>query len=79
MLRRILKKLSSENGSATLFVTVVMLFFVVVLTTWLFRIRSEAIEQDKQIEIIQQEYNSNTQNIDDIYKETVDKLNNGNT
>ena len=76
MAKKILKKMRSENGSATLFVAVVMLFFVVVLSTWLIRIRSEAVEQNKQIEIIQQEYNSNTQNIDDIYKQTVDRLEN---
>ena len=67
-----INKLKREKGSVTLFVLIAMIFFLVVLFTWYSSAKNKLIEQEKEIKIIQNEYN--TEGIDQKYSDTISNL-----
>ena len=65
-------KQKREKGSVTLFVLIAMIFFLVIIFTWFASVKNKLIEQEKEIKIIQNEYNAS--DIDQKYSETVNNL-----
>lgn len=64
-MRKIADRIKNNKGSITLFVLIAMIFFLIFALTMYVQINSKKSAQMKEIEKIQEEYNST--NIDEIY------------
>ena len=62
-----INKGKSEKGSITLFVVIAMMFFSIILLTGFIGIKNKLIEQDKKIQVIQNEYQATS--MDQKYRE----------
>ena len=58
-----------ENGSITMFVIVIMVFFILALTGMFLAIKNKENSMEKDLEQIQQSYGQNTNNITEVYQE----------
>ncbi len=72
MNNKIIYKLKNQKGSVTLFVLIVMIFFLIILVSLFANTKTKIIEQEKQIAIIQKEYE--TENINQTMKHKYDEI-----
>lgn len=72
-LKSLTKTMKSEKGAITLFVVVLLLFFLIALITNYVGMQNKIREQEKQIKMIQSEYS--VTDIDRVYYETVRRVN----
>ena len=75
-MRRISEKLKSQKGSATLFVLVAILFFTTILVSSYMKNINKLQTMDRDLSNIQQSYNKD---IDAVYQEVEEKVNEKNT
>ncbi len=68
-----MKRLNEEKGSITVYVLVTMLLMISVLTIVYFQASQKNNAQLKELEKIQQEYQTSIEDLDDNYSEIIDK------
>ena len=69
---RIINKLKNQKGSVTLFVLIAMIFFLIILVSLFANTKTKIIEQEKQIAIIQKEYE--TEDINQTMEQKYDEI-----
>ena len=69
---KIINKLKNQQGSVTLFVLIVMIFFLIILVSLFANTKTKIIEQEKQIAIIQKEYE--TEDINQTMEHKYDEI-----
>ena len=76
--KKYINKIKSQRGSVTLFILVVMMFFLIILVSLFASTKTKLIEQEKQIAIIQNEYESENINqvMEQKYTEILQKTSN---
>ena len=72
MNNKIIYKLKNQQGSVTLFVLIVMIFFLIILVSLFANTKTKIIEQEKQIAIIQKEYE--TEDINQTMEQKYDEI-----
>ena len=72
MNNKIIYKLKNQKGSVTIFVLIVMIFFLIMLVSLFANTKTKIIEQEKQIAIIQKEYE--TENINQTMEQKYDEI-----
>lgn len=65
-----------EKGSITLFVLIAIIFFIIIASGVYISIRNKNISQDSDTQKIEEQYNKDVQNIDNIYEEELKRENN---
>lgn len=65
-----------EKGSITLFVLIAIIFFIIIASGVYISIRNKNISQDNDTQKIEEQYNKDVQNIDNIYEEELKRENN---
>ena len=69
---KIIYKLKNQKGSVTLFVLIAMIFFLIILVSLFANTKTKIIEQEKQIAIIQKEYE--TEDINQTMEQKYDEI-----
>lgn len=65
------KKLKEERGSITVFILSTMLVIVAVIFTIYFNKMNKISSQEEALDIMQEEYNQNTDDMKQIYNESI--------
>ena len=69
-----MKDIKEKNirGSITLFVTIVVIFVIIILGVFYFSRKNDSINQEKEIEQIEKSYNVNSNDLSEEYNEIVE-------
>ena len=68
--------MKKENGSITIFVMIAMLTFIIIAFVIFLNESNKKVNQETEIDKIQEEYGENINNINEIYKNQLQKSNN---